>query len=77
MRSDGVPRDRRRQDQVADWLADLVEDPDDVWQEPWLRVCALYAAPRVLGERAAELARPFLDDPLPEVAETARWVLRA
>jgi hypothetical protein len=62
---------------VADWLADLVQDPDDVWQEPWLRVCALYAAPTVLGAAASELARPWVDDPDPAVAETARWVLDA
>jgi hypothetical protein len=60
---------------VADWLADLVQDPDDVWQEPWLRVCALYAAPTVIGDGASDLARPWVDDPDPAVAETARWVL--
>jgi hypothetical protein len=60
---------------TADWLADLVDDPDRVWQEPWLRVCALYAAPTVLGDRALDLAQPYLDDPHPAVAETARWVL--
>jgi hypothetical protein len=64
-------------DQVSDWVADLVVDPDGVWQEPWLRVCALYAAPTVVGDRCVELARPFLDDPDPAVAETARWVLSA
>jgi hypothetical protein len=62
---------------VDDWLVDLVHDPDEVWQEPWLRVCALYAAPTVAGDRAAELARPYVDDPDPAVAETARWVLDA
>lgn len=76
VRSNGTP-EIDATDQVSDWLADLVDDPDGVWQEPWLRVCALYAARTVRGERAGELARPFLDDPLPEVAETARWVLRA
>jgi hypothetical protein len=60
---------------VADWLADLVQDPDEVWQEPWLRVCALYAAPTVAADRAVELATPYVDDPDPTVAETARWVL--
>ncbi|HEY3528990.1 MAG TPA: hypothetical protein VGK78_07555 [Nocardioides sp.] len=64
-----------RPEPVADWLADLVDDPDLVWREPWLRVCGLYAAPTVLGDRAAELARRWLDDPDPVVAETARWVL--
>jgi hypothetical protein len=60
---------------VADWLGDLVDDPDDVWQEPWLRVCALYAAPTLAGDRARALAEPWADDPQPAVAETARWVL--
>jgi hypothetical protein len=61
--------------QVADWLADLVDDPDEIWQEPWLRVCGLYAAPTVASDRAADLARPHVDGPDPAVAETARWVL--
>ena len=47
----------------------------DVWQEPWLRVCALYAAPTVIGDRAVELATPHADDPDRAVAETARWVI--
>jgi HEAT repeat protein len=62
-------------EQVSDWLADLVQDPDEFWQEPWLRVCALYAAPTVLGDAAAPLATPWVDDPDPMVAETARWVV--
>jgi hypothetical protein len=61
--------------QVADWLADLVVDGDEVWQEPWLRVCALYAAPTVAADRAVELATPYADDTDPAVSETARWVL--
>lgn len=60
---------------VTDWLGDLVDDPDEVWQEPWLRVCALYAAPTLAGDRARALAEPWADDPQPAVAETARWVL--
>ena len=68
--ADPDPVDERR-----DWLRDLVEDPDGVWQEPWLRACALYAAPTALGDRALDLARPYVDDPHPAVAETARWVL--
>jgi hypothetical protein len=73
----GVPETHHSDDiePVADWLADLVQDPDDVWQEPWLRVCALYAAPSVAGVGASDLARPWVDDPDPAVAETARWVL--
>jgi HEAT repeat protein len=64
-------------DEHQDWLRDLVEDPDGVWQEPWLRTCALYAAPTVLGAGATALAEPWLDDPDRAVAETARWVLGA
>jgi hypothetical protein len=63
-------------EQVSDWLADLVDDPDGVWQEPWLRVCGLYAAPTVLGEEATALANRYVDDPDWAVAETARWALR-
>jgi len=64
-----------RTEQAADWLSDLVDDPDEIWQEPWLRVCALYAAPAVAGDRAVMLAQPWVDDNDPAVAETARWVL--
>ena len=71
---DGVPT-AHEPEHVADWLADLVDDADDVWQEPWLRVCALYAAPTVVGDRAVELAAPYADDPNRAVAETARWVI--
>jgi hypothetical protein len=62
-------------ERLADWLADLVQDPDEVWQEPWIRVCALYAAPTLVPDRARGLAEPWVDDPDPAVAETARWVL--
>ena len=71
---DGVPA-AHEPEHVADWLADLVDDADDVWQEPWLRVCALYAAPTVIGDRAVALATPYADDPDRAVAETARWVI--
>ncbi len=74
VQADGVPAGDDTE-QVADWLADLVQDPDDVWQEPWIRVCALYAAPSLVGDRARALAEPWVDDPDPAVAETARWVL--
>ena len=56
-------------------VIDLVNDSDGVWQEPWLRVCALYAAPVLEGDRARGLAEPWVDDPDPAVSETARWVL--
>ena len=71
---DGVPA-AQEPEHVADWLADLVDDADDVWHEPWLRVCALYAAPTVIGDRAVELATPYADDADRAVAETARWVI--
>jgi hypothetical protein len=71
---DGVPA-AQEPEHVTDWLADLVDDADDVWQEPWLRVCALYAAPTVIGDRAVELATPYADDADRAVAETARWVI--
>jgi hypothetical protein len=55
------------------WLRVLVLDEDDYWHEPWLRACALYAAPTVLPEEASHLALRFTDDADPVVAETARW----
>lgn len=60
---------------AAEHLRDLVADPDGAWSQPWLRVCALYAAPGVLGLDAFDLARPWVDDPDPVVAETAMWVM--
>lgn len=60
---------------LAAWLTDLVLDPEDRWHSPWLCACALYAAPAALGDAAAHLAEPRLDDPDPAVGETARWVL--
>lgn len=61
---------------AAEHLRHLVTDPDGTWGEPWLRACALYAAPGVLGPDALDLARPWVDDPDQVVAETARWVMR-
>ncbi|KGN34991.1 hypothetical protein N802_00700 [Knoellia sinensis KCTC 19936] len=61
---------------TAEHLRDLVTDPKGTWNQPWLRACGLYAAPGVLGAKAHELAIPFVNDPDPVVAETARWVLR-
>ena len=58
---------------TADWLKDLVVDPEGRWQSSWLRACALYAAPAVLGTDAPDLARTWVDDADPAVAETARW----
>jgi hypothetical protein len=63
-------------DDLADHVRELVADPDGWWAEPWLRVCALYAAPSVLRDAAAEVAGAWVDDPDAAVAETARWVTR-
>ncbi|MEP6628877.1 MAG: hypothetical protein ABJA89_00335 [Lapillicoccus sp.] len=62
---------------AAEWLRELVADPDDVWGDPWLRACAIYAAPVVLGPAAADLVRPWVDDGDAAVAETARWAVAA
>ncbi len=59
----------------GDWLRVLVLDETDYWHEPWLRACALYAAPTTLPQEARDLALPFTDDADPVVAETARWVV--
>ncbi len=60
---------------LGDWLAELVRDEEGFWAEPWLRACAMYAAPSELpGAAATALVQAFLDDPDPVVAETARWV---
>ncbi|WP_028660391.1 hypothetical protein [Nocardioides insulae] len=66
----------RRPDDLSDQIRELVADPEGWWAEPWLRVCALYAAPVVLRDAAAEIAGAWVDDPDPAVAETARWVTR-
>jgi hypothetical protein len=55
------------------WLVDLVSDPEARWHSPWLRACALYAGPAVLGADSADVARPWVDDADPVVSETARW----
>jgi hypothetical protein len=60
---------------AADWVAELVTDPDGRWSDPWLRACALHAAPTVLGTAAADVVRPWCDDADPVVAETAQAAL--
>lgn len=60
---------------AAEHLRHLVSDPGGTWSQPWLRACALYAAPGVLGAAAVDLARPWVDEPDQVVAETARWVM--
>ncbi|HET6166333.1 MAG TPA: HEAT repeat domain-containing protein [Marmoricola sp.] len=57
------------------WLRDLVADPGGRWHSGWLRACALYAGPALLGADVADLARPWVDDADPAVAETARWAI--
>jgi hypothetical protein len=58
------------------WLRDLVEDPEARWDDPWLRACALHAAPAVVGSPAAlRLAEPRLGDRDEVVAETAGSVV--
>lgn len=61
---------------ASEHLQDLVTDSAGSWGQPWLRACALYAAPGVLGPAAADLARAWADDPDQAVAETAQWVMR-
>ncbi len=62
---------------AAEWLQELVTDPDGVWGDPWLRACAIYAAPVVLGFAAADLAAAWVDDDDAAVTETARWAVAA
>jgi hypothetical protein len=56
-------------------VTELVTDPEDRWSDPWLRTCALHAAPVVLGAAAPDVVRRWVDDPDPVVAETARAAL--
>ena len=60
---------------AADWVEELAADPDGRWSDPWLRTCALHAAPTVLGATAADVVRPWCDDADPVVAQTARAAL--
>ena len=57
------------------WLRMLILDENDYWHEPWLRACALYAAPTALPQEARDLAQRFTDDADLVVAETARWAV--
>jgi hypothetical protein len=56
-------------------VADLVADPEGHWGDSWLRACAIHAAPVVIGAASVDLARPWVDDADPVVAETARWAV--
>ena len=60
---------------AAEWVTDLATDPEKRWDDSWLRACAIHAAPVVLGSSTATLARPWVDDGDPVVAETARWAV--
>lgn len=57
------------------WLRDIAFDADPTWQQPWLLVCALYAAPAVPGGATVGFARKWEDCDDVVVAETARWAL--
>lgn len=55
----------------AGLVTELVEDADGAWDEPWLRACALHAAPQLAPTEAGRLATACLADADPVVAETA------
>ncbi len=56
-----------------DRLRELAVDPDDYWQQAWLRTCAAYAIGCLgIDELAGELAQ-LQQDPDPVVRETAVW----
>ena len=57
------------------WLSDLVHDNGRRWQQPWSRICALYAAPAALGPHCATFVGPWVHDADPLVVETADWAL--
>ena len=59
---------------AGQWLHDIVIDSGNRWGRPWLRACALYAAPDVLDHvECPEFAAPWVGDPDPIVAQTAQW----
>jgi hypothetical protein len=60
---------------AAGWVSDLLADSEGRWQSSWLRACALYAGPIVLGKACDGLAADWLDAADPVVAETARWAV--
>jgi hypothetical protein len=60
---------------AAEWVTDLAADPEGRWGDSWLRACAIQAAAVVLGAASVDLARPWVDDGNPVVAETARWAV--
>jgi hypothetical protein len=60
---------------AAGWVSDLVADSEGRWHDAWLRACALYAGPTVLGTACPGMAADWLDAADPVVAETARWAM--
>ena len=61
---------------AAAWVGDLAADPEAHWRDPWLRACAVQAAPTVLAPAVAmDLVRPWVDDDDAVVAETAQWAV--
>lgn len=68
-------RDAAPEWSAAEWVTDLALDPQARWADPWLRACAIHAAPVVLGGSTPDLVRRFVDDTDPVVAETARWAV--
>jgi hypothetical protein len=58
---------------VIDVLQDVIEDPDGIWAQPWLRACALHAMALIDPQRAADVAPHWVDDLDAVVAETAGW----
>ena len=56
-------------------LEEIIEDPLEHWNDPWLRACSLHALVAVAPGRARAEAQRFSRAPDPVTAETAAWVL--
>jgi hypothetical protein len=57
------------------WVTELIADPNQIWSQPWLSVCAIYGAGQV-GLHActpAITARKDSHDPI--LQETVAWAL--
>ncbi len=57
------------------WLTEILDDPADFWQDPWLLACALHATPQLEPAQAVERGRQHQNHPDPVVSETALWLL--
>lgn len=58
------------------WLSDLITDAEQIWSQPWLRVCAVYGAGQ-LGVQACVPAIAALHDSRdPVLQETVAWAMR-